>query len=60
MNIISNIIYALRIRTPLILIFCYLIFYLINLIRLKNSFRDIEKYEKKIKFLNKKKNYWFY
>ena len=55
MNVISNSIYAIRVRTPIIFIFCYLIFYLINLIRLKKSFKDIEKYEKRLEILKKKK-----
>jgi len=55
MNVISNSIYALRIRTPLIVIFYYLIFYLVNLIRLKKSFKDIENYEKRLEILKKKK-----
>ena len=54
MNVFSNTIYAIRIRAPINFIFCYLIFYLINLIRLKKFFKDIEKYEKKIEILKEK------
>ena len=47
-SVISNSIYALRIRTPLIIIINYLIFFLINSIRLKKNYKVIERFEKNL------------
>jgi hypothetical protein len=55
-SVISNSIYALRIRTPLIIIINYLIFFLINSIRLKKNYKVIERFEKNLlNLINNKK-----
>jgi hypothetical protein len=54
-RVISNSIYALKINALFIILFYYLLFYLINTIKLKKNYNLIKKFEKKLETLKKKK-----
>ena len=54
-RIISNSIYALKINAHFLIIFYYLLFYIINFIKLRKNYNLIKKFEKKLATLKKKK-----
>jgi hypothetical protein len=54
-RVISNSIYALKINALFIILFYYLLFYLINTIKLKRNYDVINKFEKKLATLKKKR-----